>query len=66
MSYTIDAEAFKKATGTDPVDDDLERSNCPEAGKVGHWACGWDHDANLPIFMSPEGMHKQMRKPTHA
>ncbi len=41
----VSAEAFKRATGHNPVNDDLARANCPDAGKVGHWACGWcGHD----------------------
>ena len=47
----ITAEQFKEATGTEPVNDDLERSNCPKAGTLGHQDCGWCENKNLPNFM---------------
>jgi hypothetical protein len=42
----ITAEIFKQKTGEDPIHDDLERCNCPDAGKPSHQFCGWctDHD----------------------
>lgn len=46
----ITAEKFKAATGVDPEQDDLERSNCRRAGEMGHWFCGWDKERNLPVF----------------
>lgn len=49
----ITAEKFKEATGYEAKDDDLERSNCTEAGTIGHLSCGWDEEADLPWFMSP-------------
>lgn len=49
----ITAEKFKDATGYEAKDDDLERSNCEQAGTIGHLSCGWDEEANLPWFMSP-------------
>jgi hypothetical protein len=45
------AEQFTKATGAEPINDDLDRCNCDKAGEIGHWYCGWDAEANLPIFM---------------
>lgn len=54
MSDTrITAAIFEKATGAKPQNDDLDRCNCPDAGKLGHHMCGWDAEANLPWFMSP-------------
>lgn len=50
---TITAEYFKEATGREPESDDLERCNCPRAGKMNHNQCGWDDEANLPWFQSP-------------
>jgi hypothetical protein len=41
---------FIKATGREPVQDDLERCNCMEAGTIGHLCCGWDRVANKPQF----------------
>ena len=47
------AEDFICATGTPPVRDDLDRANCPDAGKFGHWLCGWcEHDK--PVQFCPE------------
>ena len=46
----ITAEYFKNATGDEPINDDLERSNC-RLNKVGHWCCGWNWEQNLPRFM---------------
>lgn len=46
----VTLEMFKKAMGRDPWNDDLERCNCPRAGEVGHWDCGWDEVANRPCF----------------
>lgn len=48
----ITAEAFKKATGYEPVNDDLERCNCTQAGETGHYFCGWNYTKNLPQFMT--------------
>ena len=48
----IDAAAFKAATGLAPQDDDLERCNCPKAGQMGHYACGWNSLKNKPVFMA--------------
>ncbi len=42
---------FKAATGFDPVNDDLERCNCPHAGELTHSCCGWHKSMNLPQFM---------------
>jgi hypothetical protein len=40
---------FTAATGREPVNDDMERVNCVEAGAIGHYACGWcKHE--LPYF----------------
>lgn len=48
----ITAEQFKQATGHEPQDDDLERSNCPLAGRMAHSCCGWDNELNLPVFIA--------------
>jgi hypothetical protein len=48
----ITAEQFVQATGREPEMDDLDRCNCPLAGQLGHWFCGWDAEANLPVFMT--------------
>jgi hypothetical protein len=48
----ITATYFQIATGHKPENDDLERSNCPDQGKPGHWHCGWNWKENLPCFMA--------------
>lgn len=47
----ITAEDFKTATGREPIQDDLERCNCPEAGAIGHFVCGWDDARGMPNFI---------------
>ena len=36
----LTAEDFKKMTGREPENDDLERVNCSRAGNRGHIGCG--------------------------
>ena len=48
----ITRDIFIAATGYEPEDDDLERCNCPVAGTVGHFACGWDAECGQPRFMT--------------
>lgn len=48
----ITREHFIAATGYEPEQDDLERSNCPLAGQIAHSQCGWDYTLNLPEFMA--------------
>lgn len=47
---TITAEHFEKRTGRRPENDDLDRSNCPDAGEIGHYCCGWNERADMPVF----------------
>lgn len=60
----ITEEMFTKAVGIAPVDDDLERSNCKEAGTTGHSSCGWNYTSNKPCFMVPnpkvKGVNEQV------
>lgn len=49
-SHHITAEWFEQATGRKPENDDLDRVNCLDAGKVGHLMCGWDMKAGKPVF----------------
>lgn len=44
---------FRLATGHWPIQDDLDRSYCKEAGKIGHCDCGWNRKHNKPNFMVP-------------
>lgn len=46
----ITAERFIQATGFEPENDDLERCNCPDVGKIGHRFCGWCFLHNQPVF----------------
>ena len=39
MTDKITSEKFEKCTGHKPVNDDLERVNCPKAGKINHLSC---------------------------
>ena len=47
----ISSRMFKEKTGKEPEQDDLERASCRDAGKVGHWMCGWCYLCDLPVFM---------------
>jgi hypothetical protein len=53
MKTEITAEMFEAATGDKPVNDDLERANCPDEGKFCHWGCGWNWEDNKPQWMRP-------------
>lgn len=46
----MNAEMFEEKVGRPPQHDDLERVNCPDAGKDGHWYCGWCLEHDLPRF----------------
>ena len=41
---------FEAAMGRPPEDDDMERVNCPDAGKILHTCCGWCEDCDRPMF----------------
>lgn len=47
----ITRESFFAATGFWPEQDDLERCNCDQAGRIGHTMCGWDSARNMPNFI---------------
>ena len=55
----ITREKYIQATGHEPKDDDLERANCTDAGKVGHFHCGWDEEKDLPRTMTNPYIRKQ-------
>ena len=40
--------------GRKPIEDDLERTNCPKVGMPGHESCGWNACKNLPRFMAAQ------------
>jgi hypothetical protein len=58
MNETIwTATDFETIMNRLPEKDDLERANCPDAGKSGHWQCGiCEH--NKPVFMCSTCMEK--------
>lgn len=47
----MDEAEFRRRVGTPPVQDDLDRVNCPKAGEMGHWQCGWCEEHDRPRFM---------------
>lgn len=57
----IDATKFKEATGHDPVDDDLDRSNCNKRGLL-HSQCGWCDKCDKPFFYCG-GIHEEPPQP---
>lgn len=57
----ITREKFIQATGHEPENDDLERSNCTKAGELGHFSCGWDEEEDLPRFMTKPFIKKELR-----
>lgn len=56
MYVSIDYDAFFKATGRHPEQDDLDRVNCSKKG-AGHMMCGWCIKCNAPYFECG-GMHE--------
>ena len=59
MRKAITELEFWSATGRMPQDDDLERCNCPLAGEIGHWCCGWNTKMNRPQFeVGPRAIQK--------
>ena len=47
----VSREKFIAATGHPPVNDDLKRCNCPDAGLAGHYFCGWCEECDKPRFI---------------
>lgn len=47
----ITSQYFYERTGELPEQDDIERSNCSEAGTAGHYYCGWCKYCDLPKFV---------------
>lgn len=48
---TVTKEIFIDRVGREPENDDLERCNCNQAGKIGHMLCGWCPACDLPRFV---------------
>lgn len=47
----ITSKGFKRATGREAEDDDLERTNCEKQGEFGHYSCGWCRGHLKPRFV---------------
>lgn len=47
---TITREQYALYFGEEPRQDDLERANCEQAGKFGHYMCGVCECHRLPRF----------------
>ena len=52
-SSHITAEIFQRFVGRAPINDDLERCNCPLAGQFMHTSCGWCGICMKPKYMCP-------------
>ena len=58
----MSAVDFMVATGRAPENDDLERVNCPDAGKPGHMSCGWNWSFNAPAFeVGPNNVREETK-----
>ena len=44
-------QEYTKKVGSPPIQDDLERVNCPIVGEIGHSSCGWNSCKDIPMFM---------------
>jgi len=44
------AQEFEGKTGSPPIEDELERVNCPRVGIAGHRNCGWCDICDNPAF----------------
>ena len=46
----VTEQQFFEKTNRKPVNDDLERVNCPIVDKMGHSQCGWNTCKDIPMF----------------
>lgn len=53
-SRNLSEKEWTEIVGRKPIEDDLERTNCPKVGMLGHESCGWNACKNRPIFMGRE------------
>lgn len=53
----MDAAEFELVVGHKPEQDDLERANCPDAGKIGHACCGICPHCGVPRFLCIVAAH---------
>lgn len=57
----ITSEYYQKHVGVAPINDDIDRCNCPDAGKIGHSSCGWNYMLNKPataVSTSEDDLYK--------
>ena len=47
----LTAKEFEEKVGRAPEQDDLDRVNCKEVGRVGHLHCGWCKECDKPRFI---------------
>jgi len=47
-SGMITEERYRASMGRLPVDDELERANCPLFGQLNHTYCGWCELTDVP------------------
>jgi hypothetical protein len=59
-NWTYSRSRFIASVGREPVNDDLDRANCTEAGTVGHQSCGWCDMCDKPRFVC--GHHLTRRR----
>jgi hypothetical protein len=52
ITANMSEQDYLNAVGEMPIDDDLERVNCPLINQIGHYHCGWNSCKNKPMFMS--------------
>ena len=52
----MNAYEFEQVTGRSPIEDDLERVNCEQAGRIGHLSCGWCAICDGPMFECGHGV----------
>jgi len=50
IKKTITRRDFILATNSEPSNDDIERCNCKDAGKAGHYWSGWCNTCDKPRF----------------
>lgn len=53
----MDAQTFELKVGRAPVQDDLDRVNCKQAGELMHSNCGWCDKCDRPHFQCLHEAH---------
>ena len=55
----MDAKAWLRIFGAEPMQDDLDRMNCPDAGKPLHSGCGWCFEHHQARWMCQHRRHER-------